>query len=151
MKTRYLKMNWLIPVLGIAVVGGGLVAGTIYLDLERQLHAEQAFTATLDRLFQDQQISAALKRIHDGEAEGAAQRLDMLLCGNILRTDAELASADARTRAYMQLTFRRIARLRPKTADGAVTGSTHECDGDRAAAQRILELALAGDPGARTK
>ena len=55
MKTRYLKIDWLIPVLGIAVVAGSLVAATTYLDLERQAQAEESFTATLDRLYEDQQ------------------------------------------------------------------------------------------------
>ena len=61
MKTRYIKMDWLIPVLGIAVVAGSLLAGTTYLNLERKIHADEAFTATLDRLYQDHQLSVALK------------------------------------------------------------------------------------------
>jgi hypothetical protein len=151
MKTRYLKMNWLIPALGIAMVAGSLVAGKAYLDLERKTHADEALTATLDRLYEDLQISSTLKTIHDGKVEGAVQRLDLLLCGNILRTDSELESADAQTRIYVQDAFRRMALLRPKTANEAAATSTEACADDRAAAQRILELALAHNPGAQTK
>ena len=145
MKTRYIKIDWLIPVLGIAVVAGSLLAGTTYLNLERKIHADEAFTATLDRLYQDQQLSAALKTIHDGEVGVAAQRLDLLLCGHILRTNSELASADPRTRTFVEDAFRRMARVRPKSPNGAATGSAQECSDDQTAAQRILDLALASD------
>ncbi len=138
MKTRYLKTDWLIPLVGIAVVAGSLVAGSTYLDLERQIHADEAFTATVDRLYQDQMLSAALKTIHDGEVNVAARRLDLLLCEHILRTDAELGSADARTRAFVGDAFRRIALVRPKTANGAAAGSAQECNDDQIAAEKVL-------------
>ena len=111
MKTRYLKIDWLIPVLGIAVVAGSLVAATTYLDLERKAQAEESFTATLDRLYEDQQLSTALKTLHDGAVDAGVQRLDLLLCGHILRTDSELASAGARTRTFVEDAFRRIAQV----------------------------------------
>jgi hypothetical protein len=150
MKTTQLKMNWLIPVLGIAVVAGSLVAGTTYRDLERQTQATEASTATLDRLCEDLQIGSMLKTIQDGKVEGAAQRLDLLLCGDILRTESELESADAFTRRCAEDAFRRIAQTRPKAANEAAVGSTQRCT-DSAAAQRILELALAHNPGTQTK
>ena len=142
MKTKQLKMNWLIPVLGIAAVAGSLVAVTTYRNLERETQADEALTATLDRLHQDLEISSMLKTIHDGKVEGAAERLDLLLCGNILRTDAELVSADARTRAFVEDAFCRIALLRPKTANGPAGGSAREGNDDRIAAERILSKAL---------
>jgi hypothetical protein len=143
MKTRYLKMNWLIPLLGIAVVVGSVVAATTYLDLERKADAEEAFTATLDRLYQDHQLSAALKAIHEGEVKKAARLLDFLLCDGILRIDSELVSADARTRAFVEDAFRRIATVRPKTVSRSAAGSTQERSDDQAAAERILSKVLA--------
>jgi hypothetical protein len=151
MKTRYLKIDWLIPVLGIAVVAGSLVAATTYLDLERKAQAEESFTATLDRLYEDQQLSTALKTLHDGAVDAGVQRLDLLLCGHILRTDSELASAGARTRTFVEDAFRRIAQVRPKSAHSAAAGSGQECSDDQSAAQRILELALAGNHSTQTK
>lgn len=151
MKTKQLKMNWLIPVLGIAVVAGSLVAGTTYRNLERETQADEALTATLDRLQQELEISSLLKTIHDGKVEGAAERLDLLLCGNILRTDSELGSADPQTRVCVQDAFRRMALLRPKTANGAGVGSTQECTDDRVAAERILSKALAVTHTAQAK
>jgi len=145
MKTCYLKVDWLIPLAGIAVVAASLVAGSTYLRLERKIQADEAFAATLDRLFQDQTICAALKNLKDGEMAVAAQHLDLRLCGNILQSNADLETADARTRACVQSAFRRMATIRPKTAAGATAGPALACNGDQMAAQRILELALAGD------
>jgi hypothetical protein len=142
MKTRSLKTDWFIPLVGIAVVAGSVVAGSTYLDLERMTAAEEAFTVTLDRLYHDQQIAAALKTIRDGEANVAAQRLDLLLCEHILRTDSELRSADARTRTFVENAFRRIAMIRPKTANGAAASSAQECSDDQTAAENILSKAL---------
>jgi outer membrane murein-binding lipoprotein Lpp len=151
MKTTYLKMNWLILLLGIAVVAGSLVAGAAYRDLERKIQTAEAYSATLDRLYQDHQLSAALKTIHEGAADAAAQRLDLLLCDNILLTNEELLTADPGARAYVEDSFRRIAMLRPKTPASGAAGSTQVCNNDQESAQRILELALARHPGARTK
>ena len=137
--------------LGIAVVAGSVLAATTYLDLQRKTQAAEAFTATVDRLYQDHQLSAALKVIHEGQVEAAAQRLDLLVCGNILRTDSELASADARTRVFVQEAFRRLALVRPMGAKGAAPGSTQECNDDRAAAERILTIALASPHNTQTK
>ena len=142
MKTRYLKINWLIPLLGIAVVAGSLVAVTTYLDLERKIQAAEAYSATVAVCIKDYQLIAVLKTIHDGEVDAAARRLDLILCGDVLKTDAELASADARTRTFVEDAFRRIALLRPKVAHSAAAGSAQECGDDQTAAQRILETCV---------
>ena len=151
MKTISLKTNWFVPLVGIAVVAGSVLAGSTYLELERMIAAEEAFTATLDRLYHDQQVSVALKSIHDGEVDVAAQRLDLLLCAHILKTDAELASADARTRTFVEDAFRRIALVRPKRANGAAASSAQECSDDQTAAERILSKALVIAHTAQTK
>ena len=140
----------MIPVLGIAVVAGCLVAATTCRELERRARAEEAFIPALDRLSYDHTLSLVLKPLHEGEVDKAAQRLDLLLCWDILRADAELASADPKTQAWMEDIFRRIARARPKTAEGTATSSTPEPNEAQAAAQRILELALTGTQGVQS-
>jgi len=142
MNTRYLKIDWLIPFVGIVVIAGSLVAARSYFDFERKADAAEAFAATLDRLFHDQQLSMVLEKIHQGEVAAAAQRLDLLLCGDVIRADLELASADAGTRAAVEDAFRRIAMIRPKTAAGGTTGSAREPSDGQIEAQRILTLAL---------
>lgn len=151
MKTRYIKMDWLMPVLGIAVVAGSIVAGSTYLDLVRRTQADEAFTTTLDRLYQDEKLSMVLKSCHDGNMAGAVQRLDWLVCANIIRTDAEQASADARTQAYVKEVFRRIALIRPRTARGPAAGPAQDCCDDQTAAERILDLTLASEHIAQAK
>jgi len=91
---------------------------------------------SLERLSRAHNLSLVLKTLHDGEVDKAARELDRLLCWDILRAGADLASADARTRAWTGDMFRRIARTRPKTEEGAP--DTVEA---RAPAQRILERA----------
>ena len=127
---------------GIAAVAGAVVAATTYLEFERKADAAEAFAATLDRLAHDQQLSMALEQIHQGEIAAAAKRVDLLLCGDVVRADLELASADALTRAVVEDSFRRIALIRPKTAAGGTTGLAQETSDGQAEAQRILTLAL---------
>jgi hypothetical protein len=151
MKTSYLKINWLIPLGGAAMIAGCLMAGTTYLGLERSMQADNALSATVERLVQDQEISALLRKIHNGEVEAAAEWLDRRLCGDVLRLNDELESADPLTRTYVQDSFRRIAVLRPKPATGAAAAAAPGCNLDRAAAERVLAQALGTSQIAQTR
>jgi hypothetical protein len=142
MKTKCIKLDRIIPWVGIALIGGGIMAAVSYLDLERSNQAAQASMATFNRLIQEQQLSGVLKKLHDGQVDEAAKALDLLLCGDILLTNAELPSVNAETRAAVQDTFRRIAVVRPRTeGPDAALGGNHL--NDRVAAERILSLAQA--------
>ncbi len=142
MKLTDLKTNWLFPFLGVAVVVGAVVTATAYVDSEREGDAAEAFAATLDRLFHDQQLSMALEQIHQGAVPAAAQRLDLLLCEDVVLADLELASADALTRAAVEDAFRRIALIRPRTVAAGATGPDQEPGDRQVEAERILTLAL---------
>jgi len=142
MKTKGIKLERLIPCLGIALVACGLMGAATYLNLHRKNQAAEASMATIRRLFQEQQLSVALKRIHDGDVAEAAKGLDLLLCGDILLTNAELPTADPETRTLVQNTFRRIAQARPKT-EGTAADPIHKHVNDQLAAERVLTLALA--------
>ena len=136
MKADFIRISWLIPVLGLALVAAGVMVGATYLGLERQIDSGQAFAATLDRLYQDQKLSVVLKTLHDGDVALAAQRLDILLCENILAVNSEIASADSRQQAYVQDAFVRIAQLRPKNAH--TKSAAQELNNDQIEAERIL-------------
>jgi hypothetical protein len=138
MKTKCIRTNWLIPFVGIAVVAATVATAKAYLDLERQTQASEVLAVTLDRLYQDHQLSMALKTLHDGDAAAAARRLDLLLCEHIVRLDSELASADARTRTYVEDAFQRIALVRPRVVQAQSANSATECSDDQIAAERIL-------------
>jgi hypothetical protein len=150
-KTRCFKIDWWIPALGIGLVAGFLLGASTYRGLQRQADEEVAFMPTLDRLCQDHSLSLVLKMLHNGSADQAEQRLDLLLCWDILRADAELASADAQTRAWTEDILRMIARARPKTPEGPAAGSTREFSEAQAAAQQLLERALTRDQIAQTR
>jgi hypothetical protein len=142
MKLRDLKIDWIVPFVGIAVVAGTVVVATAYLDFEQKADAAQAFAATLDRLFHDQQLSMVLEQIQQGEVAAAARRLDLLLCGDVIRADQELASADTLTRAAVENAFQRIALIRPKTGAGGASDSPPGSSEGQMEAERILTLAL---------
>jgi hypothetical protein len=114
MKTKHIKMGWLTPVLGIALVTGGVMAATTYVGLERKIVSGQVYAAILERLYHDQQLSAVLRTIHDGEADAAARRLDLILCDDILAVNSLVASAGNAERDYAQTMFAQIARQRPE-------------------------------------
>ena len=135
-------MDWLIPALGIGVVIGFLVAATTFREFQRQGDGEAAFLLTLDRLRHDYILSLALRSLQDGEVDKATKRLDLLLCWDIVRADAEVASADSGTRVSVEHVLRKIARARPKTAAGMASDSDPASDGDRKEAERVLERAL---------
>jgi len=142
MKTKCIKIDWLIPFVGVAVVAATVVAATTYLDLERKIQGAAAFNATLERLHQDRQVSLALREIHEGKAKEAAQRLDVVLCQNILRTDAELGLADAWARTFVEDVFREMALFRPSSAQGGAAGAAEARSIEQLAAERILNRAL---------
>lgn len=142
MKTNYMNMDWMIPWLGIAVVAGGVAAAAAYLDFERKIHSAEAFTETLDRVYQNQVLSSALKTIRDGDVVVAAQRLDLLLCDNILALNSGLASANDREAAYVKNAFVSIAKLRPKNPDAAA-GAAPVPRTDQTEAEKILRQASA--------
>ena len=133
-----MKLDWLVPLVGIAVVAAAVAAAKAYLDFERETHTGEVLTATLDRLSQDHQLSLALKSIRDGDAAAAARRLDLLLCEHIVRLDSELASADPRTRTYVEDAFQRIALVRPRVVQAQSANSATEYSDDQIAAERIL-------------
>ncbi len=141
MKTTYLKTDWMAPLVGIALVVGTVAATKAYLGFERKTVAEQAFAVTLDRLYNDHELGAALRRIHDGDVKAAAQRLDVLLCDHIVQANSGLASADQRTRAHVEDAFRRIARQRPNIAEVEAAGSGWGRGEDQVQAERILAYA----------
>jgi hypothetical protein len=150
MRMNCIKFDRLILWLGIALVAGGVIAAATYLNFERKIRSCEASLATLDRLIHDLKLTVAVKKIHNSEVAGAAQSLDILLCDDILLTNAELLTADPKTRALVQSTFRTIARIRPRT-EGTDMGPAREISEDQLAAERIFTLALAAPSGVEPK
>jgi hypothetical protein len=123
------------------LASGGCFVATTYIKLEERIQSEQASTALLDRLAVDARISAALEAIRDGEVRAGAQRLDLLLCDDILEAGAEITSADRRAQASVKAVWVQIARSRPKNAEIGGSGGW-ELSSDQIAAERILAEAV---------
>jgi hypothetical protein len=116
MKTYPIKTDGLILALGIALVAAGLWAAANYRHFERETQSAQATIAACLRLNQDLQFSAALRAIHDGEANRAARMLDLRLCEDIVAVHGQLASADSGNRALIENAFARLSLVRPPSA-----------------------------------
>jgi hypothetical protein len=140
MNTKRFKKDWLVVVVGAAVVASGLAVRNGLVEQQRSSSRAEALNAALSQIYQDQNISVVLRQLQAGDVGAARQRLDRLLCGNILHLEKEFGSADAETRTCVSEAWRRIARVRPQPA---LDGSAPEPTPDQIAAQRILTEALA--------
>ena len=143
MKTNYLKTDWLIRLLGIALVAVAAMAAATYLNLERKVHSAEVFNANYDRLCQDVELCSALRAIHEGDISGATRRLDLKLCQDIIALNQQLASADAGDRVFIKNAFVRFTLLRPRSAE-LLTDDTKELNPDQVEAERILQEACDG-------
>jgi hypothetical protein len=150
MKPNRIRVGRLIPWLGVALLSGLVIVTATYVNSDPKSRDSELSASTVNRLIRDQQLSLALKRLHNGQVAAAAQSLDLLLCGDILLTNGELDSFDPETQMRVRQAFRSIGMTRPNT-QVADTGSTQEHIVDQIAAQRILTLALATPKAAEPK
>lgn len=148
MKTEYMKLDRLILLLGIALVASGVVAGATYLNFERKMRSDEALAATLDRLYQNQQLSSVLKLMYDGDTETAARHLDLLLCHELRLVKSQLGAADDRTRLSVKDAFARIALIRPKSLPTAAGAPQELYNLYQIEAEKILMEACAGGTSA---
>lgn len=151
MKTHYVKKDWLVPIMGVAVLAGCMMAAAAYQRVQREAKAAEALAHTVEHLYQDQNICMALRKIHEGDVAAAAQQLDVLVCDDILHLHADLASADDVTRTYVGDGLRRMGSVRPKTPEASSSGAVSQTTFDQAEAQRILALTIAAQPMAESK
>jgi hypothetical protein len=145
MKNTTISINWLVPILGIAWLAGGLMGAATHSKLEQntKTHSGEASCAILDRLRLDWRICGALRSMHEGGVNAAVQKLDLVLCDDIIAINSELASAEAADRAFVTNAFESFARVRPKSA-ALLAGTGQELSYDQIEAERILEHAATG-------
>jgi hypothetical protein len=145
MNIKCIKLRWLIAVLTIAAIGGGYPAAQSYLETQSRIRSAQTANAVLDRLAQDQKLNTILKLLQTGAVEEATQRLNYLLCVNIVDVNSQLASVDDRGRAFAQNAFSRMAQCRPKPSPEALAAFLHGQRDEEIEAKKILALAVAAD------
>jgi hypothetical protein len=128
MKTRVFKADWLVPVLGIALVGAAYYPAKSYLAWKEEIRSAERLSGIVDHLRED----CSLSRIAQGsQAAGCAatgQRLDELLSANIVALNAELGPADARARELAEACFNYMARQRSQSSPAAAHWPTGRND-----------------------
>ncbi len=145
MNIRSNKLKWFAAFLAIAAIGAGYPAVQTYLESQSQIRSEEKANALLDRLAQDQHLNTILRLLKAGAVEEATQRLNYLVCGDIVNVHALLASTDDRTRAFAQQTFSRMAQCRPKPSPAAVADFHGQRYYEEVEAERIFAKAVAAD------
>ena len=142
MITNTFRMNWLIPLLGIVLVGGGYSASRSYLGLQQKIDAAVQFQATLEHIEDTCSLLQMQAQLQSGGCAGSAPGLDERLSGSVANLDRELASPDEQTRDTLRIFFDFMARHQsqnsPKAARLSADPSVTEM-----AAQKILAQALA--------
>ena len=147
MKTKTLRINWLIPVLGIALVCGGYFAMKSYSEFQEQIRYAEQSIATCDRLWEKVDLSQIMVQAQHGGCSMTALSLDGLLSASLWTESGQLAPADTNERAMVEVVTRFIDRRRPEstpTAGGVRAGGSEQ----EVAGQRILTQTLASaSPG----
>ena len=119
MKTNVFKVDWLIPVLGLALVGGGYALTKSYLGVQAEIRAEEQLMATIDRLAEDCRLTQVLLDAQDTGCTVTARSLDELLSANLAAVNADLASAEPQAQAMAEACFKHIARRRSQNSPTA--------------------------------
>ena len=104
------RIGWLIPLLGVVLVGGSYTAAKSYLGFEQTTDTGLEFSATLDRIHDACDLLRVQSQLQGGACPAAARRLDESLSISVKALDRELASSDQRTRAMLGVFFDYMAR-----------------------------------------
>jgi hypothetical protein len=110
MKTNAVRMNWLIPVLGIVLVGGGYAARSTYLGFQQTIDADAEFAETVDRVDEACSLLRIQTQFQGGGCPEAARRVDESLAATVATLDQERASpANEQTRSMLNAFFEYMA------------------------------------------
>ena len=142
------RMNWLIVLLGIALLGGGYAAARSYAGFKKEIRAAVKCQAIVDRLLQrGYLIQAAMQLQECAGATVAVRNWDALLSDSTVKINRELASADVRTRVMARAVLEHMARWEPQSSPIAYGLPAGRSDTE-IATQEILAQALAdASPG----
>lgn len=121
MKTNTVRMNSLIPLLGIVLVGGGLAAGRSYLGFEQQIGTGLQFIETLDRIDEAARLLRIQTQVQKGGCAGSVPSLDESLSESLVTLDRELASPDERARVMVKVLFDYMARRQSQNSPMAAS------------------------------
>ena len=147
MKARTFGTDWLIPVLGIALVGGGYFPMKSYLGLQELILSAEQYSATVDRFREDCDLSQVLKQAHASGCATTARRLDELLSANLATYGARLASADPNTQGLAEAVTRYIDRRRSESNPTAGDIPAGRSEGEVAGQSTLMPTLASASPG----
>jgi hypothetical protein len=147
MKTRTFSKDWLIPVVGIVLVGGGYFPMKSYLGFQEQIRSGEQFAATVDRLWEDCDLTRLLMQAQESGCATTARSVDELLSAHLATDSPRVASDHPGIRALVEVFTTFIDRRR--SASTPMAGAVPAGRSDReVAGQRILTQTLAStSPG----
>jgi uncharacterized protein YecA (UPF0149 family) len=121
MNRKSFRMNWLIPMLGIVLVGGGYAAARSYKGLDQAMNNELQFASTAERVREGVRLLQIQTQLAKGSCPGRARQVDESLSFCVEALDLELASADARTQGFITSFFEHMAHVQSQLAPTAVS------------------------------
>jgi hypothetical protein len=121
MKTNTVRMNWLIPLLGVVLVVGGLTAGRSYLGFQQTIDTHLQFQATLQQVDEACRLLQIQTQVQKGGCAGSVPSLDESLSGSLVTLDRELASPNERTRDVVNVFFEFMARHQSQRSPAAAS------------------------------
>jgi hypothetical protein len=133
MKKNILSMNWLIPMLGVILIGGGYPLAKSYIGYEAEIRSQEQSAEIVDRLLETCQLNETLMQFHNVECAAPARGVQALLSANIEAINADLASVDPGIRTIAAACFERVGYLRSATSPLAAGLLADRSDGQIAA------------------
>jgi len=112
MKTEVFRIDWLIPFLGIALLGVGYSLARSYLRFEQESRSSEQSMAICDRLREDCDLARMLVQAQNDGCTTTGRDLDELLAAGIVTVKAQTTSAEARTRRVAEACFDYLDRRR---------------------------------------
>lgn len=131
---KIVKVNWLIPLLGVVLVGGGYKAARSFVGFNQTLVEESRFEETIDRMLENERLFLIQAQFQSGGCPNAAGCVAEGLSESVTLLESELASPEERTRtvvarflehlAHMRSQHVRIAASLPAGFDGSAAQET---------------------------
>ena len=112
MKASVFRVDWLIPVLGIALVGAAYCLMKSYAGYEQEFRSANQTMAICDRLVEDCNLTRSLVQAQNDGCAATSRGLDALLCSDMATVKADAASADPRTQRIVQACYDYLDRRR---------------------------------------
>ena len=147
MRTNTVGMNWLIPLLGVVLLGGGYAAARSYLRFEQMISADGQLIATLDRIDEAHSLLLIQRQLQGGGCPEAVHYVDGCLSASVATLECELTSPDERTRAILRLFLERMGRVRSENSPMAARLPAGPGIPELAAQQTLAQGLVHSSPG----